>query len=50
MLIFAVIPTISSALESMNISLLGDLVNTSTLGKFFEKSNLVANTLQTILP
>lgn len=50
MLIFAVIPTVSSALESMNISLLSDLVSTSTFGKFFESSNLVANTLQTILP
>lgn len=50
MLIFAVIPTVSSALESMNISLLSDLVNASTFGKFFESSNLVANTLQTILP
>ncbi len=50
MLIFAVIPTVSSALESMNISLLSDLVNTSTLGKFFENSNLVSNTLQSILP
>ena len=49
MLIFAVIPTVSSALESMNISLLSDMVNASTLGKFFENSNLVANTLQTIL-
>ena len=50
MLIFAVIPTVSSALESMNISLLSDLVSASTFGKFFESSNLVANTLQTILP
>ena len=50
MLIFAVIPTVSSALESMNISLLSDLVNASTFGKFFESSNLVANTLPTILP
>lgn len=50
MLIFAVIPTVSSALESMNISLLSDLVSASTFEKFFESSNLVANTLQTILP
>ncbi len=49
MLIFAVVPTVSSALESMNISLLSDLVNESTIGSFFQNSNLVSNTLQSIL-
>lgn len=49
MLIFAIVPTVSSALESMNISLLTDLVNESTIGSFFKNSNLVSNTLQSIL-
>lgn len=49
MLIFAIVPTVSSALESMNISLLTDLVNESTIGSFFQNSNLVSNTLQSIL-
>lgn len=49
MLIFAIVPTVSSALESMNISLLTELVNESTIGSFFQNSNLVSNTLQSIL-
>jgi len=49
MLIFAVVPTISSALSSMNISLLTDLVNQSRFGSIFQNSNFVANTLQSIL-
>ena len=49
MLIFAVVPTISSALSSMNISLLTDLMDASRFGKIFEQSNFVANTLKSIL-
>ena len=49
MLIFAVLPTISSALSSMNISLLTDLVNQSRIGHIFQDSNYVANTLKFIL-
>lgn len=49
MLIFAVVPTIASALSSMKITLLTDLINESRIGKIFQDSNLVANTLQSIL-
>ena len=49
MLIFAVVPTISSALSSMNITLLTDLIDASRIGKIFEQSNFVANTLKSIL-
>lgn len=49
MLIFAVIPTISSALSSMNIDLLTDMINESTIGKIFEDHNIVASTLQSLL-
>ena len=49
MLIFAVVPTIASALSSMKITLLTDLINESRIGKIFQESNLVANTLQSIL-
>ena len=49
MLIFAVVPTISSALSSMNITLLTDLIDASRIGKIFQNSNFVANTLQSIL-
>ena len=49
MLIFAVVPTISSALSSMDITLLSDLIDQSTIGKIFEQSNFVANTFQSIL-
>ena len=49
MLIFAVVPTISSALSSMNISVLTDLIDASRIGRIFQNSNFVANTLQSIL-
>ena len=49
MLIFAVVPTIASALSSMKITLLTDLINESRIGKIFSNSNLVANALQSIL-
>ena len=49
MLIFAVVPTIASALSSMKIDLLTDLINESRIGKIFQDSNFVANTLQNIL-
>ncbi|MBQ8954594.1 MAG: CvpA family protein [Clostridia bacterium] len=49
MLIFAVVPTISSALSSMNITMLTELIDASRIGKIFQDSNFVANTLQSIL-
>ncbi len=49
MLIFAVVPTISSALSSMDITLLTDLIDSSRIGKLFEQSNFVAGTLRSIL-
>ena len=49
MLIFAVIPTISSALSSMKITMLTDLIEASRIGKLFEQSNFVAGTLSSLL-
>ena len=49
MLIFAVIPTISSALESMDITLLTDMINESRLGILMKDHNLVANALNSLI-
>lgn len=49
MLIFAVIPTISSALESMDVSLLSEMVNESRLGSLMQEHNLVANALNSLI-
>lgn len=49
MLIFAVVPTLSSALASMDIMLLTDLINDSSIGKMLSESNFVTNMLQSLL-
>ena len=49
MLIFAVVPTVCSALESMDISLLSDLVNESTIGKMLSDFNPVTNALNSLI-
>ena len=49
MLIFAVVPTISSALSSMKITMLSDLIDASRIGKLFEQSNFVSGTLRSLL-
>ena len=46
MLIFAVVPTINSALESMEISLLADMMAESRLGMFVQNNNLIAGVLK----
>ncbi len=48
MLICSVIPTISSALTSMNVDVLSGLIQTSRLGSIFFENNLVQATLQAI--
>lgn len=49
MLIFAVVPTICSALESMDISLLSDLLNESKIGSLLAGNNMVTNVLNTLV-
>lgn len=49
MLIFAVVPTINSALESMEISLLSDMMNESVLGTFIQDNNLISNAINTLV-
>ena len=49
MLIFAVVPTVNSALESMEISLLSDMMSQSVLGTFIQDNNLVANAINTLV-
>lgn len=49
MLVFAVIPTISSALESMDVTLLTDVINESRLGALLQQHNLVANALNSLI-
>ena len=49
MLIFSVIPTLSSALESMDVRLLTDLVQESKIGAFLENNNIVGNALATLI-
>lgn len=49
MLIFAVVPTLSSALESMDVSLLTEMVNESRLGSLMQEHNLVANALNSLI-
>lgn len=49
MLIFAVIPTVNSALESMEISLLSDMMSESKLGMFIQNNNLIANVLNSLV-
>ncbi len=46
MLVFAVIPTISSALASMDISLLNDLIDESKFGAIFTNTNIISELLQ----
>ena len=49
MLIFAVMPTICSALESMDISLLSDMINQSKIGLIVQENNLVISALDTLV-
>ncbi len=49
MLIFAVVPTINSALESMEISLLSEMMSQSVLGTFIQDNNLIANAINTLV-
>ena len=49
MLIFAVMPTVCSALESMNIQLLTDVLNESKIGLFVQENNLVVNALNSLV-
>ncbi len=49
MLIFAVVPTVNSALESMEISLLSDMMSQSVLGTFIQDNNLIANAINTLV-
>ena len=48
MLICSVIPTISSALTSMNVNVMSDLIQESRLGSIFFENNLVQAALQAI--
>jgi len=49
MLIFAVVPTICSALESMNIPLLTDVINESKLAVMLQDNNLISGVLDTLV-
>ena len=49
MLIFAVVPTLCSALESMEINLLTDVVNESKIGAVLKENNLVSNVLNSLI-
>ena len=49
MLIFAVVPTICSALESMDIRLLTDVINESKLAVMLQDNNLISNVLNTLV-
>ena len=49
MLIFAVVPTLSSALESMDIKILSDLISESKLGSILQNTNLVSNALNMLI-
>ena len=48
MLVCAVVPTISSALTSMNVDVMSTLIQESRLGSIFFENNLVQATLQAI--
>ena len=49
MLIFAVVPTLCSALESMEINLLTEVVNESKIGAVLNENNLVSNVLNSLI-
>lgn len=49
MLVFAVVPTMSSALESMGVSQLQELVDGSALAAWLQNNNMVINMLHSIL-
>ena len=49
MLIFSVVPTVCSALESMDIKLLSDMINESKLGVMLQQNNLITNVLNTLV-
>ena len=49
MLIFSVVPTICSALESMDISLLTEIINESKLAIMVQENNLISNVISTLV-
>jgi uncharacterized membrane protein required for colicin V production len=49
LLIFSVVPTVCSALESMDISLLTDIINESTIGKMISQYNPITNALNSLI-
>lgn len=49
MLIFSVVPTICSALESMDIKLLTDVVNESKLAVMVQENNMISNVISTLV-
>ena len=49
MLIFAVMPTITSALESMDVKLLTDVIRESQLAVMVQENNLISGVLNTLV-
>ena len=49
MLIFSVVPTICSALESMDIPLLTDVINESKLAVMLQENNLISGVISTLV-
>lgn len=49
MLIFAVVPALSSALASMDINILADLMNDSTFSTILQENNFVSGLITTLL-
>ena len=49
MLIFSVVPTICSALESMNIPLLTDIINQSKLAVIVQENNMISGVISTLV-
>ena len=49
MLIFSVVPTVCSALESMDINLLTDIINESTIGNMLSNYNPVTNAINSLI-
>lgn len=49
MLIFSVVPTICSALESMDIKLLTDIISESKLAVIVQENNMISNVISTLV-
>ena len=49
MLIFSVVPTVCSALESMNIPLLTDIINQSKLAVIVQENNMISGVISTLV-